>query len=247
MSARRFRYTAIAEAIHESVTAQQLAPGALLPSEKELVTEHAASRVTIRKALELLRSQGLVDSRQGFGWIVATGPVLQSLDTLDTLEQQLANAGISGERRVLAFHFTTAPPEVASILGDETVLEVVRLNVADGEPLAQITVWCPEERGAGLSRNDVENSTFHDLLRSELGEARQTISAQPASATAAEVLAVDEGAPLLRLHRITEDRDGQPLLVSEHLYRADRMEFRVTLAPSQQQDVPAGLRLVEGP
>ena len=33
-----------------------------------------ASRVTVRKALELLRDEGLVDARQGFGWFVAADP-----------------------------------------------------------------------------------------------------------------------------------------------------------------------------
>lgn len=244
MSERRFRYAAIADAIRAAVTTQDLAPGDVLPSENELAEAHGASRATIRKALEQLRGEGLVESRQGFGWTMATGPVLQSLDTLTTLENQLADAGISSERRILAFHFVPAPAEVAPLLGAGPVLEVVRLNLADGEPLARITVWCPEDRGADLSRNDVETSTFHDLYRDELGEARQTINAQPAPPDAVAVLALPEGAPVLRLHRVTKDRRGAPLLVSEHLYRADRMEFAVTLAPSGLQDLPAGLRLV---
>jgi GntR family transcriptional regulator len=38
----------------------------LLPSEAELSSEFSVSRVTVRKALEMLRDEGLVDSRQGF-------------------------------------------------------------------------------------------------------------------------------------------------------------------------------------
>ena len=39
-----------------------------------------------------------------------------------------------------------------------TVLEVRRLNLADGEPFARVTVWCPDDLGAQLSRADVERA-----------------------------------------------------------------------------------------
>ncbi|MBT6446164.1 MAG: winged helix-turn-helix transcriptional regulator, partial [Acidimicrobiaceae bacterium] len=63
--ARSFRYQEIAESIRGDVEKGVLATGALLPSESALSAAHDASRVTIRKALEQLRGEGLVDSRQG--------------------------------------------------------------------------------------------------------------------------------------------------------------------------------------
>ena len=40
-----------------------------MPSESELSREFAVSRVTVRRALELLREEGIVNARQGFGWL----------------------------------------------------------------------------------------------------------------------------------------------------------------------------------
>lgn len=239
---RSFRYQEIAEAIRTEVETGVLAAGALLPSESELSTAHDASRVTIRKALEQLRAEGLVDSRQGFGWFVGSDPIRQSLDSLETIEDQLAGAGLSSERRVLRFRFVHAPPEVAELLGPE-VLEVVRLNLADDEPFAHVTVWCEATLGADLSRSDVEESTFVDLLLKRLGHATQVISAVAADSETAAALAVDEGSPLLRVRRVTTDTAGGNVLVSEHLYPAHRTEFEVTL--SSPAGEPAGLRLVE--
>ena len=71
---RAIRYREIAEDLRQRVGRGDLAAGSLLPSESELSAEYAASRITIRKALELLREEGLVDSRQGFGWFVARSP-----------------------------------------------------------------------------------------------------------------------------------------------------------------------------
>ena len=202
---RSFRYQEIAESIRAEVAGGALAVGALLPSESVLSATHGASRVTVRKALEQLRSEGLVDSRQGFGWFVGHDRVRQSLDTLETIEDQLAAAGRTSERQVLRFGFVQAPAEVGPILGDE-VLEVVRLNLADGEPFAHITVWCHADLAADLSRSDVEESTFVDLLIDELGSATQVISAVAADATIASALQVEAGSPLLRVRRTRQGR-----------------------------------------
>lgn len=240
--ARSFRYQEIAESIRADVTAAVFAAGELLPSESELSETHGASRVTIRKALEQLRGEGLVDSRQGFGWFVGSATVRQSLDTLETIEDQLADAGRVSRRQVQSFGFISAPPEVAPLLGAE-VLEVVRLTLADDEPFAQVTVWCHAALGADMSRSDVEESTFVALLSDRLGHATQVISAVSADAATAKALNVEQGSPLLRVRRVTTDAFVGNALVSEHLFPADRTEFEVTLSgPSQE---PAGLRLVD--
>ena len=44
-----------------------------------------------------------------------------------------------------------------------------RLNLADGEPFALVTVWCPEAMASKLSRDDVEARPFYELLDVELG------------------------------------------------------------------------------
>ena len=240
--ARLFRYQEIAQAIRDDVASGAHESGALLPSESEMSAIHGASRVTIRKALEQLRSEGLVDSRQGFGWFVGSGAVRQSLDSLQTIEGQLDAAGLASERRVLSFGFVDAPPEIAELLGSE-VLEVVRLNLADAQPFAYITVWCAAALGSDLSRDDVEQSTFVDLLADRLGPATQVISAVAADSGAAIALDVEGGSPLLRVRRVTTDVEGGNALVSEHLYPAHRTEFEVTLSgPSSE---PTGLRLVD--
>lgn len=240
--ARSFRYQEIAEAIRADVAAAVFAVGELLPSESELSETHGASRVTIRKALEQLRDEGLVDSRQGFGWFVGSDTVRQSLDTLETIEDQLADAGRVSRRQVQSFGFIAAPAEVAPLLGEE-VLEVVRLTLADNEPFAQVTVWCHAALGADMSRSDVEESTFVFLLADRLGHATQVISAVSADEATALALDVELGSPLLRVRRVTTDTLGGNALVSEHLFPADRTEFEVTLSGPTQE--PAGLRLVE--
>lgn len=244
---RAIRYRQIA---HELRTRLGSWPqGHLLPSESELSAEFEASRVTIRRALEVLRDDGLVDARQGFGWYVAGAPLQQRLGALGTIEGQLSDRGIEPTRRVLEFAFDTAPVRVTHVLGVDQVLRVKRLNLADGEPFAVVTVWCPAELGAHLSRRDVERRPFYEVLFEVLGielrGASQTIGADAAEPADARLLGVQPSSPVLVCERVTTDLHGRAVLMSRSVFPAHRTEFVVELPNAAPSTTPAGLRLVE--
>lgn len=243
---REVRYKSIADNLRTRIGAGEFIAGALLPSEAELGRAYDASRITVRKALEALRGDGVIDARQGYGWFVVGDPVRQTLGRLATIEAQLADQGVVAERRVLDFGFVRASKRVRDALGVDTVLRVRRLNLADGDPFAVVTVWIPEKLGAKLSRDDVERSPVYELLGIALAGATQTIGAAAAAAREAGLLEVPDGAPLLRVERTTFDTRGRAVLVSEHLFPALKTEFVVDL-PAEGIDsfAPAGVRLVE--
>ncbi|MFM9225851.1 MAG: GntR family transcriptional regulator [Actinomycetota bacterium] len=242
---RTIRYHQIAEELRARVDSGEYAAGRVLPSESELSVEFSASRVTIRKALEMLRDEGLVDARQGFGWFVAGETVRQPLARLATIEEQMRASGVRPERRILEFAFEKAPREVAPALGNPQTLRVKRLNLADGEPFAIVTVWCAGDLAQHLSRADVERSAFYELLDIPLSGATQTIGADAADAGEATLLAVPTGSPVLRCTRTTTDTSGRVVLVSHHVFPAHRTEFVVDLPFADQSIAPSGLRLVE--
>ena len=216
-----------------------------MPSESELSTEFEASRVTVRRALETIRDEGLIAARQGFGWFVATEPVRQRLETLGTIEAQLEESGKRAERKVLEFAFVSPPAHVRDLLDTDEVLRVKRVNLADGEPFAVVTVWCPAALGRRLSRDDVERKPFYELLDVELRGATQTIGADSAEPPDAALLGVQVGTPVLRCRRVTTDLTGRPILVSEHLFPAHRTEFVVDIPLAEPSISPTGLRLVD--
>lgn len=242
---RQTRYQAIADELRRRIAAGEFSTGRLLPSEAELSEMYAASRVTVRRALEVLRDEALLDSRQGFGWFVATDPVRQSLARLGTIESQLSREGVVSTRRVIDFRFVAAPARVLDALGSDVVLRVRRVNLADGVPFALVTVWCPERFGSSLSRADVERSPFYELIDVELGGAVQTIGAAAATAHDADLLGIPVASPVLRCERITKAVDGAAVLVSEHVFPAHLTEFVVDLPRVEASMAPSGLRLLE--
>ena len=241
----QFRYLSIAADLRDRVGAGEFPPGRLLPSESELGSRYDVSRVTVRKALDALRDDGLIDARQGFGWFVASDPVRQSLARLGTIEAQMAESGVTPERKILEFGFVKASKRVQEVLRVANVLRVTRLNLADGSPFARVTVWVPDDLAGELSRSTVERSTFYESLPVQVGRATQTIGAAAASDADALLLEVPVGSPVLRCERVTESVDGRPILFSEFVFPAHRTEFVVDLPHAEASMAPTGLRLVD--
>ena len=227
---REIRYQEIADDLRRRVERGEFAAGRLLPSESELSGAYAASRITIREALEVLRDEGLVDSPAGLRLVrgrrpaaPVAGPARHDRGASWRLRGRARSAGSSTSASC------RPRPGPARCSGATTVLEVRRLNLADGEPFARVTVWCPDDLGAPISRDDVERSSFYELLEVPLGGAVQTIGAALAAPDDAALLEVPVGSPVLRCERITSTPEGRPVLLSEHVFPAHRTEFVVDL------------------
>jgi GntR family transcriptional regulator len=236
----------LADALRARLVARDLGPRGALPGEVDLAREYGTSRVTVRRALDRLRQEGLVTSRRGAGWFAAVDPLRQPLGRVRTVEAAVEAAGAEPGRRIVAFGFVDAPAAAADALrlphDNAEVLRVERVNLADGEPFALVTVWVRADIGADVSRADVARTTFYDLLPVrgvELESVHQTITAEVADHRAADLLACSAGDPLLLVRRVTCDVNGDPVLYSEHRYPADRTTFEIefSLATGARQHV----------
>jgi GntR family transcriptional regulator len=73
-------YQQVADQVRALIESGQLSPGDLLPSETDLMSTYAASRPTVRKAMQTLRTNGLVVTEHGRGTrvtpVLSTGPAL---------------------------------------------------------------------------------------------------------------------------------------------------------------------------
>ena len=198
--------------------------------------------------MEELRAEGLVDARQGFGWFVADETVRQPLGRLGT--HRGAARGLRPSirsARILDFAFIKPPARVRQVLGVDKVLQVRRLNLADGHPFARVTVWCPEELGAQLSRAQVGAVLVLRAVAGRRSAARCRPSARDAASTRdAELLEIPTGSPVLVCERITSRRSTASRCCSASTcFPATCTEFIVDLPHPEASIAPSGLRLVE--
>jgi DNA-binding GntR family transcriptional regulator len=117
MTSSRFRQ--IAEDLRERVALGEFGDQGALDSESALCARYAVSRVTVRRALETLRDQGLVESRQGSGWFVTGGSFHQklALGTFRHAGSAVTESGRLMTRRVIEFGYRQPSPALATALG----------------------------------------------------------------------------------------------------------------------------------
>ncbi len=259
MTSSRFRQ--IADDLRERVALGEFGDQGTMDSESALCARYAVSRVTVRRALESLREQGLVQSRQGSGWFATGGSFHQTL-ALGTFRHAGSAVAASGKvmtRRVVQFGYRRASPALASTLGlvatdagttDEASIDVLHsrsVRTVDGVPLDLVAEWVPAAIAGRVSRADAADPGIWASLQRDghrVASVRQAITAGIASADDAGLLDVAAGAPLLLVRRLALDEVKAPLALSDHRYLAHRFSLEVEFNgwPGAGADTPPGLR-----
>ena len=253
------RYRQITDDLRERVALGEFGDQGALDSESVLCARYGVSRVTVRRALETLREQGLVKSRQGSGWFATGGSFHQTLalGTFRHAGSAVAESGKTMVRRVVEFGYRQASPALASTLGlvtdsadvetDTDALHCRSLRSVDGVPLDIVAEWVPAAIAGRLSRADAADPGIWASLQRDghrVASVRQTITAGIASEDDAALLDVAVGSPLLLVRRLALDQDKQPLALSDHRYLAHRFSLEVEFNgwPVAGGDTPPGLR-----
>jgi GntR family transcriptional regulator len=221
------------------VLRQQLKEGAFvdgLPGEFALMEQFDVSRVTVRKALELLEAEGLVKREPGRG----TRPVAQAAAAdrphLTGLLENLVTMGLKTAVKVVEVTDIRASESVARALAvpvGTMVQKAVRVRSTKEGPVSRITTYVPQDLAAGFGRRELARKPLLLLLEESgvrVGRAHQSISACLADVHAARHLDVSVGAALLAVRRLVYDIHERPVQWLYGLYRPDRYEYQMELS-----------------
>src|SRR6202020_948472 len=133
------KYPQIVNAIQRRIEDGSSPPGALLPSETQLVREFAVSRPTVVRALQVLRDQGWIDREHGRGSFVRNRAILTGHSRPG--RALLDEVGASASTVLLHVGRTPAPAAVAALLRtpvDTPALLRRQLMGNDGQPSALV-------------------------------------------------------------------------------------------------------------
>ncbi len=230
----RPRHAQITAWLRDQVAEGRYAPGQKLPSERELEEQFSVSRITVRRSLGTLESEGLIYRQQGLGSFVAQQKITQGLVQLTSFAEDMRRAGLEPRSRVLHRAPVRAPARVAEALGLEpgaAVERLDRLRFGDDEPIAIDRTWLPLYFAMLLEPHDLEHHTVYEVLENEfdvpIDSGRYRIEAGVANSWTSEHLGVDEGFPLLAIERTSYTADLRPIYMQLRYYRADRVSFEL--------------------
>lgn len=238
------KYQAVHDAILDRMQNGQYVIGMRLPTEEELSRTFQVSRVTVRKALELLVRSGFLTSRQGSGYNVETLSPPSSTCLVSFTDQVLIQGRVPGAKLLGIRPFEgSLPPAVAEYF-DEPMVRVERLRTVDGEPRMLTQTWIPQRLVPGISLAHFpqtgQNQSILRILRLDFqldwSSACETIDCHMAEPDVAEQLQVPVNTPVLSQACTAFDGDRKPVFF-DMLFRQGPISFDLA-GPGPRQTNP---------
>jgi GntR family transcriptional regulator len=249
----RFPYQDIVEELRASILDGRLDPGERLPSENELAERYGTSRPTVRRAIALLKAEGLVSTAQGRGVFVRARPHVRLLLSganfrrhrragLSGFNAQVEEQGQVPEQRLLDVARVTASSEVALRLGvdpDSLVVVRRRLFLVNGEPVALCDSYYPGDwaDGTALAKPERIAGGAYRLIEDPSGPIRRALKrsvdelvCRMPTPQEVEALRLAPGVPVVRVIRTVYDSRGNAVEVQETVAAADKHELRYEVA-----------------
>lgn len=235
-----------------SILRQQIKDGVYtqdkaMPSEMQLSADYDVSRVTVRRAFELLEKEGRIVRRHGVGTFVSPSPgsVPVAASRVSGLVENLISMGMDTTAKLLEYKPAIIPPaQVAQALGlqpDDTVLKMVRLRSHRGATLSVSTVYLPHSVSHLAQEHLLDDRPVVRMLE-EGGirpyRAEQTMSAVPADDAVAEWLGIGISMPVIRLRRTIFNDQGHPIQHYVGLYNPDNYEYHMMLTRDNSSERP---------
>jgi GntR family transcriptional regulator len=221
---------------------ESLVVGQAIPSERHLTQELGVSRLTVRAALDELVRDGYLDRRHGSGTYVTEPKIAQPL-TLTSFSEEMRRRGMVPGSRTLELKLTSAGARLArrlQVSPEETLVRVKRLRLADAEPMAMEVLHIPEALVPGLTKADLENRSFYELLAERyeivIGSGTQTIEPTVTNEEESEVLGVPLHTPAFLFERTTVSESGRIVEFVRSIYRGDRYRLVADLTPQRTRN-----------
>src|SRR6266496_3368363 len=158
------RYQRLRDEIAARVNRQEWRPGDIIPSETELSSLYGVAIGTVRKAIDQLVSEGVLERQQGRGTFVRRARFNSSLFRFFRFQSEQGERRIP-QSRILRRKSAPATQAVASALRipvGEPVINLSRLRLIDDVPLLAEEIWLQKSRFEAVL--EVETADFGDLL-----------------------------------------------------------------------------------
>ena len=232
-------YLVLREQLHEG----RFAAG--LPGEMALMQQFEVARVTVRRALQQLATEGLISREPGRGTRAIDPDSRTGQDGAGTvplrtgltgLLENLVTMGLRTSVKVLDVATLPASSLVAAALRlapGEAVQKAVRVRSTREGPLSHITTYVPAAVARRFGRRELARKPILLLLEEagvKVGRAEQRISARLADGDVAGHLEVAVGSALLAVRRLIYDQGELPVQWLHGLYRPDRYEYQMQLS-----------------
>ena len=229
------KYEKIAFDIKEDILSEKYKPNEQLPFEKELCEKYNVSKMTVKKALDLLVNDGLIIKRRGSGTFVkdiTEKEIQRIIEKKQFSGLTTTSIGHKVTSKVLEFKIINATKEIADILKieeDEFIYFVHRVRYVDDKAVVIEKTYIPLNLIPGMKLADVKKSIYgyiKDKLGLNIQSAHSTMRAMKSDELDRKYLNLEKDEPILEVERVAYLDNGKVFEYSFSRHRYDKFEFK---------------------
>lgn len=231
------RYLSLRDDLARRITESGWSFSEPIPSESKLAAEYGVALGTVRRAIDELVQEGVLDRRQG------TGTFLRRSDFSGSLSRCLRFRSLHStiafqESRVLTAELRDTPEHVADKLGlraGDQAIYLDRRRYHDGDLLVVEDIWLRPDRFAPLLEMDLADigpllyRTYEEDCGEIIVSAKESLRVQSATADVASTLGIQPGSPIIVIDRLSLSLDDRPLEWRRSYAIADNFEYRIEI------------------
>ena len=207
--------------------------GDMIPSEGSIEKKYGVSRITVRKAIEQLEREGILDKKQGKGTFIKEKKILYDANSIGSLTQRLEKQNHQLKTKTIEYIIIEDDHYVKDLLDCEKLLCIKRFRVLDDVPFALMLNYIDYEKVPNLPEKfNIESlyRFFKKEYKIEFYNAEETVEAKNATKEEAQKLGIGYKDALLSLKRLSFDKENKPIEYSDIVIRGDMYKHKIVLS-----------------
>jgi len=214
--------------------------GTKIPAEEKLMKVFGVSRATIRRALQSLEMNGMIERVRGKGTKVISSTSLESLTTIRSFSEQMYIENHVPITQVIETSWIPTDDrfiEIFKIPEGEKILRITRLRGNEVIfPLVLFVSYLSPK--SGLTGNENFNGSLYEILKrinKPVIDGDAVIEAKLAEGRIAKLLKIDDGSPILYYERLGKTFNNIPIELVEAWYVGNHYKFKIHLSSNKRE------------
>ncbi|HEY0289369.1 MAG TPA: GntR family transcriptional regulator [Pseudomonas sp.] len=230
-------YQRLRDQLAEQIANNRWRPGEAIPTEAALSSEYCLSTGTVRKAIDMLVSENILERQQGRGTFIRRPQFQSSLFRFFRFQTASGERQVP-ESRILSIEPVSAPSAVAQALGlalDAPVIRMIRLRLLDAQPVLSEEIWLPRIQFQTLLEIDLTQQgpllypIYEEFCGQVVAYAEETLTAEAISEVHARLLQIPVNSPVVVIERLARNYAGQPLEWRRSRGHAEHFRYSVDI------------------
>lgn len=225
-------YYQLKENILKALKNKEFKVGERLPAERELAEYHNISRMTVKKAIDILVDNGYLIRKQGSGTYVNDYQASYSISPLMSFSQEMEKKNLNYSSQILSFKEIQNKKIAAKMnLKVETkLLQLERLRLIEKKPFLLENTFLEFKKFKDLKQDELANNSLFKIIKNkyniELIKAEAEVEAMIFNQKISKKMKIEEGLLGLYFEQISENKNKEIIEFTSAYYRSNNYKFK---------------------